>query len=56
MKCDEASDKNRWVAALKMCREKFEGDKSGSDDRTSHKDDIDPRILQIIVAEQEGRH
>lgn len=54
MKCDEAADKDRWVAALKTCRHKFAKEKSSGDDRKNHKDELDPRILQIIVAEQES--
>ena len=54
MKCDDPAEKDKWFAALRICREKFANDKATVDDRDSHKEAMDPRILQIIVAEQES--
>lgn len=56
LKCDEAAEKDRWVQAITRLRTIYQGKKvfDFEDDRKSHKDEIDVRILNMIMDEQEG--
>ncbi len=56
LKCDDAAEKERWVQAISKLRAIYQGKKvfDFEDDRKSHKDEIDIRILNTIMDEQEG--
>ena len=54
MKCDKDAEKYGWVVAVRACMARYNSSKS-RDPRTSHKDSIDPVVMQEIMAEQEGR-
>lgn len=56
-KCDNVTEKEKWVASLKGLLEIYKGIRvlDWEDNRVSHKEEIDVRILAIIMDEQEGR-
>ena len=53
MKCDKAEEKDKWVQSLTALMEIYKGKKifDWEDDRSSHKDEIDVRVLNIIMDE-----
>ncbi len=56
MKCDKADEKDRWVESITGLMNIYKGKKifDWEDDRRSHKEEIDVRVLNIIMDEQEG--
>lgn len=56
-KCDSAPEKDKWVASIRGLMEIYKGVKvvDLEDTRVSHKEEIDIRILAIIMDEQEGK-
>ena len=56
MKCDEASEKEKWVTSIRKLMEIYKGKKilDWDDDRRSHKEEIDIRVVNIIMDEQES--
>lgn len=57
LKCDDTREKERWVSAINRLRNIYQGKKifDWEDDRRSHKDEIDIRVMNVIMDEQEGR-
>lgn len=55
LKCDENKDKNSWVEAINLLIELYQGKKifDWDDDRKSHQDKIDVRVLHQIMDEHE---
>lgn len=55
-KCDNVAEKDKWLVSLKGLMELFKGVKilDWEDNRTSHKEEIDVRVLAIIMDEQES--
>ena len=53
MKCDKAEEKDKWVQSLTVLMEIYKGKKifDWEDDRSSHKDELDVRVLNIIMDE-----
>lgn len=58
MKCDEQKEKERWVESLRGLMEIFKGKKilDWDDDRRSHKEEMDVRVMNIIMDEQEDEY
>ncbi len=56
LKCDEQRDKDKWVQSLEGLKLAYAGRKifDWEDDRKSHKDEIDIRVLHLIMDEHEG--
>lgn len=57
MKCDDKAFKDKWVTSLKGLLAIYQGKKvlDWEDDRRSHKEELDIRILYAIMDEQESR-
>ena len=56
MKCDENSEKEKWVTSIRKLMEIYKGKKilDWDDDKRSHKEEIDIRVVNIIMDEQES--
>lgn len=57
-KCDSVADKEKWVASIRGLLEIYKGIKiiDWEDARDSHKEEIDVRVLAIIMDEQESNN
>jgi hypothetical protein len=57
-KCDNVADKEKWVASIRGLLEIYKGIKifDWEDARDSYKEEIDVRILAIIMDEQESNN
>lgn len=55
LKCDEIKEKNAWIEAINLLIELYQGKKifDWDDDRRSHQDKIDVRVLHLIMDEHE---
>lgn len=56
MKCDDTKEKDKWIGCLNGLREIYKGKKmlDWDDERKSHKDEIDLRLVNLIIDEQES--
>lgn len=56
LKCDEVKDKSKWVESIEGLRLAYAGKRifDWEDDRKSHKDELDVRVLHLIMDEHEG--
>lgn len=56
MKCDDTKEKEKWIDSLNGLREIYRGKKvlDWDDERKSHKDEIDLRLVNLIIDEQES--
>ena len=57
LKCDEVKEKQKWIECLSVLKDVYAGKKifDWEDDRKSHKEEIDVRVLHLIMDEHEGR-
>lgn len=56
MKCDDTKEKDKWIDCLNGLREIYKGKKmlDWDDERKSHKEEIDLRLVNLIIDEQES--
>lgn len=58
LKCDNTKDAERWVESLDGLSSFYMGKKiiDWVDERKDYKDEIDPRIMLMIMTEQESKN
>jgi hypothetical protein len=56
MKCDDTKEKDKWIGCLNGLREIYKGKKliDWDEERKSHKVEIDLRLVNLIIDEQES--
>lgn len=57
MKCDDQKEKEKWYESITGIMAIYKGKKmfDWDDDRTSHKEELDVRVVNLIMDEQEGK-